>query len=157
MVGLVGASGWFRGQVLLNRPTPPAVKSPLVGTWFEKDLGSRCLHISQAKDGALAAWSDDLEIPGRMRYANGIQPPTKTIERYGEIATVKMDEADQATIELGAYRAICCSQPFTAKVSADGQSMSGSWLSGMNRTVRPPNWVKVAGNSCIPARELATY
>ncbi len=75
----------------------------------------------------------------------------------GEIATVKMDEADQATIELGAYRAICCSQPLTAKVSADGQSLSGTWLSGINRTVRPPNWVKVAGNSCIPARELATY
>jgi hypothetical protein len=149
--------GAFRGQVLLKRPIPPAERSPLVGTWFEKDLGSRCLHISQAKDGAFAAWSDDLQIPGRMRYANGLQPPAKTIERYGELAAVKMDSSDQVMIELGAYSAMCCSQPFTAKVSADGQSLSGSWLPGANRAVRPANWVKVAGNSCIPARELATY
>jgi hypothetical protein len=113
----------FHEHVSLKWPTSTALESRLVGTWSDKaGMMNNCLHISQEKDGALTAWSDDLQTPGRMRYANG----THTMEDYGEIAKAKMDAPDQITVELRAYNAMCCSHPFTAKLSADGQSLSGS-------------------------------
>ncbi len=142
----------FHEHVSLKRPTSMASESPLVGTWSDKaGMMNNCLHISQEKDGALTAWSDDLQTPGRMRYANGIQPPTQTMEHYGEIAKAKMDAPDQITVELRAYTAMCCSHPFTAKLSADGQSLSGSWLPGPNQAPRPVTWLRMPSDSCISA------
>jgi hypothetical protein len=150
--------GSFREQVSLKRPTSTASKSPFVGTWSDKaGMMNNCLHISQEKDGALTAWSDDLQTPGRLRYANGIQPPTQTMEHYGEIAKAKMDAPDQITIELRAYTAMCCSHSFTAKLSTDGQSLLGSWLVGSNQVQRPLIWVRMPSNSCVSASRSETH
>ena len=68
--------GQFHKQVVLKRPTSKSTKSPFVGTWFQKRSGmmNNCVHIAQQQDETLAAWSDDIMIPRRVRYANGIQP-----------------------------------------------------------------------------------
>jgi hypothetical protein len=145
--------GSFREQVLLKRPTSTASKSPFVGTWSNNaGMMNNCLHISQDKDGALTAWSDDLQIPGRLHYANGIPPPTQTMEHYGEIAKAMMDAPDQITVELRAYTAMCCSHPFTAKLSTDRQSLVGSWA-----MPRPVIWVRMPSNSCISPPSSETH
>ncbi len=145
--------GSFSRRVSLTRPTSTTPESSLVGTWFDKDGSmNNCVHISQEKHGALTAWADDLQTPGRIRYTNGMQPPTQTTEHYGEIAKAKMDASDQITVELRAYTAMCCSHPFTAKLSADKQSLSGIWLAGPNQAPRPVKWLRMPSNSCISAR-----
>jgi hypothetical protein len=143
--------GPFHEQVLLRRPASKTSTSPFVGTWFEKGGGmmNNCVHITQQQDGALAAWSDDIMIPGRVRYANDIQPPAQTREHYGEIAKAKLDAPDQITVELRAYTAMCCSHPFTARISENGMTLSGAWPSGPNQAPRVAEWEKVQGNSCL--------
>jgi len=150
--------GSFSEQVSLKRPTSEASWSPFVGTWSDKGgIMNNCVHISQDKNGALTAWSDDIQTPGQMRYANGIQPPTQTMERYGEIAKANMDAPDRITVELRAYTAICCSHSFTAKLSADGQSLAGNWLAGPNQAPRPVIWVRMPSNSCISSPSSETH
>jgi hypothetical protein len=87
--------------------------------------------------------------PGRVRYANGIQPPAQTREHYGEIAKAKLDAPDQITVELRAYTAMCCSHPFTAKISDNGMTLSGAWPSGPNQAPRVAEWGEMQGNSCL--------
>jgi hypothetical protein len=151
----------FSGDVTLRRPNADrsdAGGSPFVGTWSDKGgIMNNCIHISQDKNGALTAWSDDIQTPGQMRYANGIQPPTQTMEHYGEIAKVSMDAPDRLTVELRAYTAMCCSHPFTAKLSADGQSLAGNWLAGPNQAPRPVIWVRMPSNSCISPPSSETH
>lgn len=150
--------GSFSKQVSLKRPTPAASESPFVGTWFDKGgTMNNCVHISQETGGALTAWSDDIQTPGQMRYANGLQPPKQTMESYGEIAKASMDAPDRITVELRAYIAICCSHPFTAKLSADGQSLAGRWLPGPNQMSGPVIWVRMPGNSCISPSSAETH
>ena len=143
--------GSFREQVLLRRPASRSIKSPFVGTWFEQGGGmmNNCVHIAQQKDGTLVAWSDDIIIPGRVRYANGIQPTAQTREHYGEIAKAKLDAADQITVELRAYTAMCCPHPFTAKIAEDGTTLSGAWQSGPNQAPRAAEWKRMPSNSCL--------
>ena len=143
--------GPFRKQVVLKRPVSKSTKSPFVGTWFEKGGGmmNNCVHIAQQQDGVLAAWSDDIMIPGRVRYANGIKPPAQTREHYGEIAKAKLDAPDQITVELRAYTAMCCSHSFTAKIAENGTTLSGAWPSGPNQSPGVVEWEKMQGNSCI--------
>jgi hypothetical protein len=150
--------GRFRKQIVLKRPASETSKSPFVGTWFEKGGGmmNNCVHIAQQQDGALAAWSDDIMIPRRVRYANGIQPPTQTQEHYGEIAKAKMDAPDQITVELRAYTAMCCSHPFTAKIAENGRMLSGVWPSGPNQAQRVAEWEKMQGNSCLAKSDFKT-
>jgi hypothetical protein len=150
--------GSFSEQVSLKRPTSEASGSPFVGTWSDKGgIMNNCMHISQDKNGALTAWSDDIQTPGQMRYANGIQPPTQTMERYGEIAKANIDAPDRITVELRAYTAMCCSHSFTAKLSADGQSLAGNWLAGPNQVPRPVIWVRMPSNSCISSPSSETH
>jgi hypothetical protein len=110
---------------------------------------NNCLHIAQQQDGTLTAWSDDIMVPGRVRYANGLRPPAQTRERYGEIAKVQLDAPDQITAELRAYTAMCCSHPFTTKISADGRMLLGVWPAGPNQAPRAVEWDKMPGNSCL--------
>lgn len=148
----------FSEQVSLKRPTSEASGSPFVGTWSDKGgLMNNCVHISQDKNGALTAWSDDIQTPGQMRYANGIQPPTQTMERYGEIAKANMDAPDRIAVELRAYTAICCSHSFTAQLSADGQSLAGNWLAGPNQAPRPVIWVRMPSTSCLSPPSSGTH
>jgi hypothetical protein len=110
---------------------------------------NNCLHIPQQQDGSLTAWSDDLQTLGRVRYANGIQPPAQTREQYGEIAKAKLDASGRITVELRAYTAGCCSHSITASLSPDGQLLSGSWLAGMNQDSSAVEWKKIPGISCV--------
>ena len=148
----------FREQVLLQRPSSKALASPFVGTWSDtRGLMNNCLHIAQQQDGALAAWSDDIQAPGRVRYANGIQPPAQIQQHYGEIARAEVDAHGQIKVELRAYTALCCSHPLTAKLSADGQSLSGAWLAGPNQAPRPVEWRRMPGISCFAVNTPDTH
>jgi len=140
----------FRGDVVLTRPSSAATASPFVGTWFEKNgMMNNCLHIAQQQDGALTAWSDDLQLSGRSEYANGIEPPTHTFERYGNIAKVRSEASDGVTVVLGAYGGMCCPHAFTVKASQDGLRLAGSWNAGTNQAQRATEWKKMPGNSCV--------
>jgi len=136
------ARGDFRGHVTLKRPTFDDAASPFIGTWFNSQGPiNNCIHIARQLGGGFTAWSDDLQIPGRMRYANGIQPPAATIEQYGDIAKTTVEAPDQIAIELHANTAGCCPHPFSAKISAHGKTLSGNWP--------PGQWKKMPGNFCI--------
>jgi hypothetical protein len=150
--------GAFRARAIrLRRPAGPQ-KSLFVGTWFNGTrLGNNCLHIAQSQDGTLAAWSDDLQVPGRMSYANGIQRPERVTERYGQIAKVKLMSTDRIEVELKAYTAICCSLPFSATISYDANSLVGAWLPGPMQRPRPVRWTRVQGGSCRSAGSHPWY
>ena len=134
----------------LRRPTGPQ-NNVFVGTWFEgSSLMNNCLHIEQAQDGTFTGWGDDIQVPGRMRYANGLRRPERTMENYGEIAKVSVSGPARITVELRAYTAMCCSHPFTATISPDGSFLVGEWPAGPNQSPRPARRVRVKGNSCRP-------
>jgi hypothetical protein len=142
----------FRNQaVTLKRPTRPQTNL-FVGTWFERNgLMNNCLHIAQAQDGTFTGWGDDIQIPGRIRYANGLRPPERAMLRYGEIAKVKVSEPDRIEVELRAYTPMCCSHPFSAVISRDRKSLVGNWPAAPNQASRPAMWTRVEGESCISA------
>jgi len=144
--------GAFGNQTItLRRPTWKR-NNPFVGTWFDSGaLMNNCLHISQEEDGTLTGWGDDIQIPGRMRYANGIRPPGKSVEHYGEIAEVKVTEPDQIEVELRAYIPACCSHLFIARISRNGHSLRGTWLSAPNQMPPSVKWIRVQGDSCASA------
>jgi hypothetical protein len=112
-------------------------------------LMNNCLHVAQHQDGALAVWSDDLQRPGQVRYAPGIQPPTQTLEHYGEIAKAEVNAPNQVKVELRAYTPICCTHPFAATLSADGKSMTANWFAGPNQAPSAFEWRKMPGISCM--------
>jgi len=144
--------GDFRARAIrLGRPAGHQ-KSSFAGTWLEGNGPiTKCLHIAQSQDGMLAAWSDDLQVPGRMRYAYGIQRPERVTEHYGEIAKVKVTRTDRIVVELKAYTVICCSLPFSATISSDASSLIGVWLPGPMQTPKPVDWKRVPGGSCRSA------
>jgi hypothetical protein len=149
------ASGTWTGRyhrgsvdhdVVLTRPSRARedVPSPFVGTWRRSDpptsMNNNCLHIAQAENGALVAWSDDLMTPGKMRWANGIQPPNKTLEQFGSIALITTPSARSLIIELKALSPGCCS------------IFSAGRLTGDSRTIQAQSsavWTRVRGDSCI--------
>lgn len=143
--------GEFNRQVTLKRPVHANVSS-FVGTWFDsKGLMNNCVHIAQQSDGGFTAWSDDVLAPGRLRYANGIQPPNQSREHYGEIAKAKVNVSGEIAVELRAYTAMCCSHAFVARISPDANTLTGSWSSGPNQNPRPIEWKKMQTNSCLAA------
>jgi hypothetical protein len=142
----------FRNQAItLTRPTRPQTNL-FVGTWFDRnDVMNNCLHIAQAQDGTFTGWGDDIRVPGRMRYANGLRPPERAMLHYGEIAKVKVSEPNRIEVELRAYIPICCSHPFSAVISGDGKSLVSNLPGGPNQASRPAIWTRVEGESCISA------
>jgi hypothetical protein len=142
----------FRNKAItLKRPARPQ-RNVFVGTWFGRnDLMNNCLHIAQAQDGTFTGWSDDIQIPGRIRYANGLLPPERIMEHYGEIAKVKVSEPDHIEVELRAYTPMCCSHPFSAVISPDRKSLVSNWPAGPNQAPRSAMWTRVEGESCISA------
>lgn len=141
----------FRNQAITLRRPAGHQANPFVGTWFENSsLMNNCLHIAQAQDRTFTGWSDDIQIRSRTRYANGIQPSKRAIEHYGEIAKVKVSEPYHIEVELRAYTPMCCSHPFTATISRDGNTLLGDWL-GPNQASLPVKWRRVQGDSCASA------
>ncbi len=142
----------FHGQAItLKRPTGNR-KAVFVGTWFDAHgLMNNCVHIAQSADETLTAWGDDLQVPGRMQYANGIVPPEQVMEHYGEVAKVKVTGADRIEVEMRAYTEMCCSHRFTATLSSDANSLVGEWPAGPNQAPRTVKWARVEGNSCRSA------
>jgi hypothetical protein len=142
----------FKNQSITLRRPAALHKSLFVGTWYESsDLMNNCVHIAQAQDGTFTGWSDDIQIPGRVRYAHGLPPSEQTMEHYGEIAKVKVTQEARIEVELRAYIAMCCSHPFTAVISPDQNSLVGEWSTGPNQLQRSVKWTRVQGDSCIAA------
>ncbi|HEY0760082.1 MAG TPA: hypothetical protein VGD59_12590 [Acidisarcina sp.] len=149
----------FNRQVRLRRPSfsPEGRRhagttlegSPMVGTWVTTEpIGAKCLHLVQQADGALNAWVDTLQTPGLLRWANGRKPPQNTWEHYGELVRVQQLATSTISAEVGAYGGICCASTVVAKISADGRTLSGNWLPGLNQLGRPAEWKRIVGSSC---------
>jgi hypothetical protein len=138
--------GLIDRNLVLARPSRSRkdVLSPFVGTWRRSTLMNNCLHIAQAEDGALVAWSDDLVTPGTMQYANGLHPPNETLDEFGSFAQLTTPSARSVVIELKALSAICCSV-FAGGVLTDD---AGSIQSRSDALA----WTRVRGNSCIEGR-----
>ena len=149
--GTFQRAAFRRKAITLRRPTG-GPSSLLTGTWFDETRpGNNCLHIAEAQDGIFTAWADDIQVPGRMRYANGLRPPAQATEHYGEIAKVKVKQPDRIEVELRAYTPLCCSLPFMATLSPDGDSLLGEWIAAPNQAPRPARWTRVEGDSCLSA------
>lgn len=143
--------GDFSRQVTLKRPEGRTA-SPFVGTWFDsKDPMNNCIHIAQQSDGGFTAWADDIALSGRLRYANGIEPPPQSNEHYGEIAKARLTSPSLILVELRAYIGICCSHQFKAAISPDGSELVGDWPSGPNQAPRRVEWKSMPDNSCSAA------
>ena len=110
---------------------------------------NNCLHIAQQDGNSFTGWADDIRIP------HGFDPArAQTFDRYGEIAKVRLETADWITVQLRAYTGVCCPHSFTAKVSGDGQMLSGNWSAGINQTAGVIRFTKMPGKSCVGAGGL---
>lgn len=138
----------FVGRLTFARPTPkPGVtRSPLVGTWRHFHPNSICLHVAQQFDGSLAGWSDQLQVPGATRYANGIKPPSETPETYGMYTELELVSPTAMLIIRGALVPFGGHQTEIGKLTSDPNVMSAGQAMEA--------WHRVPGNSC--AIDLAT-
>lgn len=132
-IGAFERSPFQNRAITLRRPAG-VQKSPFAGTWSEgKGLMNNCVHIAQAEDGTFTGWGDDIQIPGLMRYANGLRPPERTMEHYGEIAKVRVSTPERIEVELRAYTPMCCSHSFTASISP-GRELSRRGVAGWDQS-----------------------
>lgn len=136
-------------SVTMRRPHAgrDLAQSPFVGTWKRGSVMNNCLHIAEEQDSSLVAWSDDLVVPGALRYANGLKRPEEVMERYGIVAQVISQTAEGIGLQLHALSAICCSIEAGGILSPDRMSI---------RTKEHPTgrqefdvWHRVRGSSCI--------
>ncbi|QHN04757.1 hypothetical protein FTO74_16375 [Granulicella sp. WH15] len=144
--------GEFSGHVMLRRPTVRGngAASSLTGTWVSNRPGMNgCVHIVQGSDGTLMGWSDDLQLSGRYRYANGLKPPEQTFEQYGDLVKAEQTGKNSFSIEFKAYTAMCCSRTYIGILSDDGLTLNGGWQAGPNQTPINLAWRKVRGDSCV--------
>lgn len=149
--------GGFDAAVTLCRPTPSAeIKpSPIVGTWSSgSGIGSGCIHIAQTGETTFTGWSDSLQIPGTVFFANNIPGPHSLLQGYGSLAKVHLSNDGQVSLELGAYNAMCCSHAFTGHLSADGSTIAGDFPPGPNQNPHAANWTRMNGDSCIDPTTL---
>lgn len=139
-------------DVILTRPNRArhAALSPFVGTWTRSGIGNNCLHIAQAVDGGFVAWSDDLVAPGVLRYANGLQAPTRTVERFGSIALLDIPSERSIKIELKAFSALCCSIISGGTLTRDSRTIQTSMeMTEQHVPQSAAAWTRVRGDSCI--------
>ncbi len=136
--------GAFDAVVTLRRPVPltEAAPSSLVGTWKRSGQMNNCIHIVQTDAQSLFGWSDDLQSPGALRYANGLQPPHETFERYGSLAVVETPIPGVVQIEFNSHNAGCCSPSYLGKLTKNGQQIRSPQGGG-------GDWTRVAGASCV--------
>lgn len=143
--------GAFKSSAITLKHLLGPDRSRFLGTWINRSgPASECLHIAEAQDGSFTGWSDEIQVPGRFQYANGLRTPVSAFEQYGDIAKVKVNASDRIEVELDAYTVMCCPHPFVATISRDGQSLSSEWPAGPNQAPHRAKWTRVQGNSCIP-------
>lgn len=98
-------------------------------------LMNNCLHVRHRMEHLPGGAATFKSLDGYgMRKAFG--PPERALEHYGEIAKVKVTEQDRIEVELRAYTPMCCSHPFTAAISRDGNALVGDWPGGQNQAPR---------------------
>ena len=131
----------FNGQITFGRPHTRSrtASAPLAGTWEHFSPVGICLHVAQQSDGSMAGWSDQLQVPGLIRYANGIKPPSETIEIYGVQDQVELVSPDAMLIHRDPYAAGGNLQTEIGKLTSDPNVMSAG-------AFKP--WRRVAGDSC---------
>lgn len=136
--------GSFSRFVTLRRPQPneSVARNPIAGTWQRPGQMNNCIHIVQTETGSLEAWYDDLETPGSVRYANGLQPPKETFEVYGSIAKVERPNPRIVHMEFKVFSAMCCSVSYIGRLSPDATMIQSSPGDG-------GNWRRMQGGSCI--------
>ncbi len=148
--------GDINREVVLQRPHVGGerIPSPLVGTWKRSTTMHNCLHIAQDERGALVAWMDDLEVPGAMRYADGLRPPNKTVESYGTPVLVSAQNQRGILFEPDAFSAIALPTYTGGTLSPDGRyiRMHSGGNSLTKNIQHLDDWKRVRGGSCISAR-----
>lgn len=141
--------GAFNSVVALCRPTPGpgVVRSPLAGTWLEDS--SICIHIAQNGRGTFAGWSDSIAIPGRVQFAPSVPGPHQLFEDFGSFAKVDLDDAGKVSLVFGTYGGVCCPLEFEGRLSTDGSTLRGAFLSGPNQSPLAATFTKMHGDSCV--------
>ncbi len=141
-------TGNFDRYVILIRPHPETrvPSSPFLGTWHRNTPMNNCLHIVQTGAGTLSGWSDDLISPGLLQYANGLKPPSETLEQYGSITLIEIASPTTLLLELKAFSAGCCSIPSSLRITNKKERLLDS------QSGQPPssNWQRLRGASCTP-------
>jgi len=115
-------------KVVLERPRPAtgSSQSPLCGDWENVSepqpqgapTTSVSLHILQSRDGVFTAWMDTESVIIPQRYES---------KTYGR--SMKVESADPANVVLQTEAATYqkARDHFTGAVSADGNSLTGTW------------------------------
>jgi hypothetical protein len=117
----------FDAQVLLTRSCDCANKNVgFVGTW-RRDSGAgtfACLHIAQPARGEFTAWEDSHQVPGRMRFAPGLQRPATATQIYGEMTVARsMPEGNLLLLESPASLPACCPHSSLATLTKHGMQL----------------------------------
>ncbi|MGZ3550408.1 MAG: hypothetical protein ACXWCW_10660 [Burkholderiales bacterium] len=79
---------WYAGDVVLRRPFVPHTGYKVIGDWIwgdSRNSGYSCKHVALGGDSALVIWSDIIDLPGIVIYANRNTPPPSTPEWYGDL------------------------------------------------------------------------
>ncbi len=122
-------------SVRLTRPGGfERLSNPFVGGWLESyryadgglALDTRCVHIAQNSNGALAAWRDIKDLhPSGPREGDDVA----TIrEEDGEAMGVKTEGDTLILEEVNDGRGLHLPWIFTGKLSRDGTRITGSWV-----------------------------
>ena len=137
------------GRVTFSRPRPrpESVTTPLVGTWEHFSSVRLCLHVAQQSDGVMLGWSDQLQVPGLVRYASRICPPSETNETYGVMSEIDLASPSSILIQLSAFAAGGNLRTDIGRLTADRNVMSAGQASAP--------WHRVRGDSCAVANNPA--
>jgi len=118
---------WFSGSVELQRPLVPHTGFPIIGDWlWDTSGGFTCFHVALGADSSLVIWSDRIDLPGLVGYANGMSPPPSTWEWYGEL------DMDPEMRDVGSNMLFFTGTDrggtiFLGNVAADGTAFVGSF------------------------------
>lgn len=144
--------GSFDSHVALRRPAAnqQREKNTITGTWFQSSMvDDFCLHIAEQNPNEFIAWADTLFVPGKVSFPPNLQRPAQFEERYGDLATVRVENGGLIRLVLFADTAVCCPRTFVGTMSENGAAIEGAWQQGPNSIRMDAKWQKVSGDSCI--------
>jgi hypothetical protein len=142
--------GDFDSTVSLCRPAPAIgiTPDPLAGTW-SAESGFSCLHIFQTGASTFTGWTDDLEVPGKIRFCASDSALRNLQQSYGALAKVERTEDGGISVEMHTFAMLCCPHPFTATLSTDGRTLHASYPSAPNQAEQEETWTKAPGETCV--------
>jgi hypothetical protein len=136
----VGRFHWgdFDQQVILERPGAGLkAHNRITGTWRSEMFTGRVVHVVERAAGIFAGWSDELQIPGTVRFAPWVEP-YRLFQSYGNQMNVERVGKAGVMFGFGASSGMCCRNTIAGKLSSDG-----SWIDSRLGAAVPMTWVRV--------------